>query len=114
MRKLGILFLLFFFGLTPVLSASNTPVDTSGSADFITDAKYLQIINSASESVDQKCCIKTVLDDKQKSSTCQSDAKLFVVSELALGRSQELCIHSTLASQSPVALSWEFHRPPIA
>lgn len=96
------------------MSASNTYVDKTAPADYISDAQYLKVINSGSESLAQKCCIKRVLDDTKKSSLCQNDAKLFTVSELALRSPQDPCIHSTLVSMSPDTLSSEFHRPPIA
>lgn len=114
MRRLGILFLLFFFGLTHVLSASNSYVDISGPADYISDAQYLQIINTASKSTDQKCCIKSVLDETQKSSMCPNDAKLFVTSNLVLGSPKAECIHSAQSAKTPNALTSEFLRPPIA
>lgn len=105
--------MLLFFGLTHVLSASNTYVDTSDPADYITDAQYLQIINSTFESSDQKCCIKSALDDTQKSSPCQNDAKLFITSNLALGWPKAECVHSAQMAKTPDALTSDFLRPPI-
>ncbi len=112
MRRLGILFLMFFFGLTHVLSASNSYLDMAEPANYISDAQYLQIITTASQSSD-KCCIKNVLDDTQQSSTCQNDAKFFNPSGLLFIGPKAECIRAILAVKTPDALTREFLRPPI-
>lgn len=114
MHKLGILFLLFFFGLTHIVSASNSYVDTAAPADYISDTQYLKFINSATQLPDNKCCIKGVFDDKQKSSISHYDAKLFIITELAMGWPKAECIHSTHKTKTPDVLISEFLRPPIA
>lgn len=114
MHKLGILFLLFFFGLTHIVSASNSYVDTAVPADYISDTQYLEFINLASQLPDNKCCIKSVFDDTQNSYTSHQDGKLFVVSELAMGWPKSECTHSDHVTKTPDALTSEFLRPPIA
>lgn len=124
MQKFGILFLVLFFGLTHVLPASNgltgddfvsnNSADTSEPNDYISDAQYLQMINLLAQSPDQKCCLKSILDQTENSSTCPNDGKIWISSELVIRLSADTCLHSILAAISPGALSDELHRPPIA